>query len=71
MQCGDASGTGVFDTAQRVFDKERMSSIDSNLHTFFPDLIGPNEVIFSLSPCVPLQHPGLCNIWVQVQLECL
>lgn len=53
MQCGDASGTGVFDTANRVFDKERMSSIDSSLHTFFPDLIGPNDVRFSQAALQP------------------
>lgn len=52
MQCGDASGTGLFDTAKRVYDRERMNTIDSNLHTFFPDLIGPNDVSF-LTASVP------------------
>ena len=69
VQCGDASGTGVFDTANRVFDKERMSSIDSSLHTFFPDLIGPNDVSFpqaALSEtrdCCPQLSPLIASIW--------
>lgn len=44
VQAGDASGTGFFDTANRCYDKERMTSIDSDLHTFLPELIGPDEV---------------------------
>jgi len=43
-QCGDASGTGVFDTAARAWDQERMRSIDPGLEHFFPQLTGPNEV---------------------------
>lgn len=44
MQAGDASGTGLFDTANRKFDEERMRTIDQSLPEFFPELIGPNEV---------------------------
>ena len=43
-QCGDASGTGVWDTNNRRFSDTRMQSIDSNLHSYLPELIGPNEV---------------------------
>ncbi|KAK9842150.1 hypothetical protein WJX84_001783 [Apatococcus fuscideae] len=50
MESGDASGTGLFDTANRKFDLERMSTIDSSLHSFFPDLIGPNDVVGTLRP---------------------
>ena len=44
-QCGDASGTGLFNTADRKFDEERMRTIDDRLPEYFPQLIGPNEVI--------------------------
>ena len=44
MQAGDASGTGLFDTANRTYDSKRLGSIDSNLEDKFPQLIGPNEV---------------------------
>lgn len=47
MQAGDASGTGLFDTANRKFDEARMLSIDQSLPEFFPELIGPNEVRLS------------------------
>ena len=43
-QAGDASGTGLFDTANRQFDIARMHSIDPSLPEFFPELVGPNEV---------------------------
>ncbi|KAK9817151.1 hypothetical protein WJX72_010395 [[Myrmecia] bisecta] len=45
MECGDASGTGVFDTAKRGWDLERMKLIDPNLHSYFPHLIGPNQMV--------------------------
>ena len=45
VQAGDASGTGFFDTANRCYDKSRMDTIDSDLHSFLPQLIGPDEVI--------------------------
>ena len=48
LQAGDASGTGFFDTAGRSYDKTRMESIDSDLHTFLPELIGPDEVSTSV-----------------------
>ena len=44
LQAGDASGTGLFDTAKRTFDSQRLGSIDSGLEDKFPQLIGPNEV---------------------------
>ena len=44
LQCGDASGTGLFDTANRTYDTKRMETIDKSLPDFFPELIGPNEV---------------------------
>ena len=55
-QAGDASGTGLFDTANRKYDPSRMSSIDSELHSFFPELIGPDEV-FALFSSIPLSSP--------------
>eukprot|EP00884_Botryococcus_braunii_P017864 jgi/Botrbrau1/4761/Bobra.0137s0033.1 len=36
MECGDASGTGVFDTANRKFDVEKMQTIDAKLPSCFP-----------------------------------
>ncbi|EIE20766.1 Xylulokinase [Coccomyxa subellipsoidea C-169] len=50
MEAGDASGTGLFDTANRKFDEARMRSIDQSLPEFFPELIGPNEVVGHLRP---------------------
>ena len=44
MQAGDASGTGLFDTANRTYDSHRLGTIDSGLEDKFPQLIGPNEV---------------------------
>lgn len=50
LQCGDASGTGLFDTANRTYDTKRMETIDKSLPDFFPELIGPNEVGFCTPP---------------------
>ena len=58
MQAGDASGTGVFDTANRTYDKRRLGSIDSQLEDKFPQLIGPNEVCPVLSD-LKYQFSGL------------
>ena len=65
-QAGDASGTGLFDTANRRFDEGRMHSIDASLPEFFPELVGPNEVTLPI-PTVPahplpslLPCPGAC-----------
>lgn len=44
QQAGDASGTGLYDTANRCWDRHAMSVIDDQLHTRLPDLIGPDEV---------------------------
>lgn len=50
MECGDASGMGIWDTFNRTFSESRMNSIDSSLHGFVPELIGPNEVLGKLKP---------------------
>ncbi|CAK0770836.1 hypothetical protein CVIRNUC_003807 [Coccomyxa viridis] len=50
MECGDASGTGLFDTANRTYDTKRMETIDKSLPDFFPELIGPNEIVGHLRP---------------------
>lgn len=55
MECGDASGTGVFDTAGRRFDEARMAAVDERLAGFFPELVGPNEVIGEVLPAVAEQ----------------
>ena len=55
MQAGDASGTGLFDTANRKYDSKRLGSIDSGLEDKFPQLIGPNEV--------QLATQGFCYGW--------
>ena len=52
-QAGDASGTGLFDTAARRFDEGRMHSIDPSLPEFFPELVGPNEVTAHLRQLRP------------------
>ncbi len=44
LQAGDASGTAVFDTKRRCWDPKAMILIDDQLHTFFPELVAPNEV---------------------------
>lgn len=49
MECGDASGTGVFDLHRRMFRWEHMREIDEQLHTCFPELIGPQEVVGNLT----------------------
>ncbi|KAK9806681.1 hypothetical protein WJX73_007526 [Symbiochloris irregularis] len=48
MECGDASGMGIWDTSNRCFSESRMQSIDDNLHSYLPELIGPNEVFGKL-----------------------
>lgn len=44
VQCGDASGSGFFDTERRRFDAQRMAAIDARLASMLPPLIGPNQV---------------------------
>ena len=34
----------MFDTANRCYDDDRMADIDGSLHSYFPKLIGHNEV---------------------------
>lgn len=36
---------GVFDLHKRMFRREHMDEIDEQLHTCFPELVGPHEVI--------------------------
>lgn len=63
LQAGDASGTGLFDTANRTYDSKRLGSIDSGLEDKFPQLIGPNEVYCSAE----LLSPALANASCQFQ----
>eukprot|EP00877_Chromochloris_zofingiensis_P014117 jgi/Chrzof1/895/Cz01g32300.t1 len=49
MEAGDASGTGLYDTANRCWDRHAMSVIDDQLHTRLPDLIGPDEAVGTLT----------------------
>lgn len=46
-QAGDASGTGVFDTAARTWDAAAVDAVDARLKDLLPPLLGPGEV------CVP------------------
>ena len=63
LQCGDASGTGLFDTANRTYDTKRMETIDKSLPDFFPELIGPNEVAFcSPSPFCNVGFSSVCRL---------
>lgn len=54
-EAGDASGTGLFDTPARTYDQSRMQTIDSQLGSFFPELIGPNDVVGTLKKDVAEQ----------------
>ena len=60
LQCGDASGTGLFDTANRTYDTKRMETIDKSLPDFFPELIGPNEVGLCSPPS--FHNAGLSSV---------
>ena len=64
VQAGDASGTGLFDTANRKYDKQRLGSIDSALEEKFPQLIGPNEV------GTRQRSAPVCLACLTVTLEC-
>lgn len=43
MECGDASGTGFFDVAERRFDERAIAAIDSRLGACLPPLLDPHE----------------------------
>ena len=49
-QAGDASGTGLLDTAQKTWDTAVMDLIDPQLKSWMPPLIRPNEVSAFCSP---------------------
>ena len=66
-QCGDASGTGVWDTQNRCFSESRLNSIDSNLHSYMPELIGPNEVCAAPRACLRYSPFG-CAMFIPLQL---
>eukprot|EP01023_Acetabularia_acetabulum_P016246 TRINITY_DN18025_c0_g1_i10.p1 TRINITY_DN18025_c0_g1~~TRINITY_DN18025_c0_g1_i10.p1 ORF type:complete len:538 (-),score=95.55 TRINITY_DN18025_c0_g1_i10:668-2281(-) len=48
MECGDASGTGVFDVHQRTFNKQHMDIIHPALKDCFPQLIHHNQSVGKL-----------------------
>ncbi|KAI8467892.1 MAG: Xylulokinase [Monoraphidium minutum] len=50
MEAGDASGTGVFDTAARRWDFEAADAVDPRLRGMLPPLLGPEEAIGTLRP---------------------
>jgi hypothetical protein len=43
-QAGDASGTGLFDTAKRAWDPRAIDVVDPDLKDKLPPLLGPTEV---------------------------
>ena len=49
MECGDASGTGLFDVAGRVFDQDAVSAVDSRLSEMLPPLLETGEPAGELS----------------------
>lgn len=46
-QAGDASGTGLFDTAARTWDARAIEAVDPSLKDKLPPLLGPGEVILA------------------------
>jgi xylulokinase len=53
MECGDGSGTGLFDPATRSLDRAAMDFIHPDLHRKLPgDLCGPNDCIGHVHPQV-------------------
>ncbi len=49
MEASDASGTGIFDPVTRVWDEERINTVDSNITQWVPDqIIGPDTSAGSL-----------------------
>ena len=43
MECGDASGTGLLDTASRQWDDGACAMVDGGLRSKLPPLVGPTE----------------------------
>lgn len=43
--CGDASGSGVWDNALRQFEVRQMCAIDAGLPSLMPRLLQPSEVV--------------------------
>ncbi|MCA8968937.1 MAG: xylulokinase [Planctomycetes bacterium] len=48
-ECGDASGTGLFDTKARTWDLEAARAIDSRLEGMLLPLVGAGEVLGTVS----------------------
>lgn len=44
MEPGDASGTGLFDVAERCFDRRASDAIDPGLHAYLPALKQPGDL---------------------------
>lgn len=55
MEPSDASGTGVYDTASKTWDRQGMESIDTKLPSCFPELIGANDALGTLLPDIAQQ----------------
>jgi xylulokinase len=49
MECGDASGSGVFDAAQRAFDPRAVSAVHPTLARMLPPVLGAGELAGVLS----------------------
>ncbi|MGE3171165.1 MAG: xylulokinase [Planctomycetota bacterium] len=49
MECGDASGTGLFDPAARTFDANAIAAVDPALATMLPQLLPAGAVAGHLS----------------------
>jgi xylulokinase len=48
MECGDASGTALFDVRHRQWSQTAISAIDPALNDFFPPLIAADEIVGTL-----------------------
>eukprot|EP00803_Ostreobium_quekettii_P003256 evm.model.scf_876.5 EVM.evm.TU.scf_876.5 scf_876:25056-26697(-) len=57
-ECGDASGTGLFDAARRDFDPQAARAIDERVPEMLPRLLGPGEALGTIRPEVA-QRLGL------------
>ncbi len=49
MECGDASGTGLFDPVTRAFDARACYAIDAGLEALLPRLVAPDQPIGRLT----------------------
>jgi hypothetical protein len=65
-QAGDASGTGVFKTAEKCWDTKAMAVIGAELAAQFPPLVGPNEV-GAVPPSLPSAWRGAAGAASQQQ----